>query len=67
MYVIFTGYTCLATSVAAMGLVMYLNHDPDSSLGLAGGFLVFALVFAAVTGMLYLPLLRQPKRPDTSG
>jgi hypothetical protein len=65
MYVLFTGYTCLAISVAAMGLVMYVNRDPDSSLGLAGGFLVFALVFVSMTAMLYQPLLRRPRRPDS--
>jgi hypothetical protein len=63
MYVLFTGYTCLATSVAAMGLVMYVNRDPDASLGLASGFLAFALIFIALTSLLYRPFLRQPSQP----
>jgi hypothetical protein len=64
MYVLFTGYTCLAISVAAMGVVMYANADPDASLALAGGFLVFALVFAALTVLLYRPFLGQSDRSD---
>jgi hypothetical protein len=56
MYAMLTGYTCLAIAVAAMGVVMYANDDPDASLGLAGGFVVFALLFATLTTLLYRPL-----------
>ncbi|MGY1837639.1 hypothetical protein ACI79P_21390 [Blastococcus sp. SYSU DS0510] len=56
MYAMLTGYTCLAIAVAAMGVVMYANDDPDASLGLAGGFVMFALLFATVTVLLYRPL-----------
>ena len=57
MYVLFTGYTCLAIAVAAMGLVMYANADPDASLGLAGGFLAFAVAFVTLTVFLYRPFV----------
>jgi hypothetical protein len=56
MYAMLTGYTCLAIAVAAMGVVMYANDDPDASLGLAGGFVLFALLFATLTTLLYRPL-----------
>jgi hypothetical protein len=52
MYVLFTGYTCLAVSVAAMGMVMQLNRDPDAKPGLVAGFVVSALVFAILTALL---------------
>lgn len=57
MYILLTGYTCLAVAVAAMGLVMYANADPDASLGIAGGFLAFALAFVTLTVLLYRPFL----------
>ena len=66
MYVLLTGYTCLAIAVAAMGLVMYANADPDASLGLAGGFLAFALAFVTLTVLLYRPFLGR-SAPDGSG
>ena len=56
MYAMLTGYTCLAIAVAAMGVVMYANDDPDASLGLAAGFVMFALLFATLTTLLYRPL-----------
>jgi hypothetical protein len=40
-----TGYTCLAFSVAARGVVMYVNSDPDASVGVMAGFLLFAGIF----------------------
>jgi hypothetical protein len=55
VYVLLTGYTCLAIAVAAMSLVMYANADPDASVGIAGGFLVFALAFTILTVLLYRP------------
>ena len=61
MYVIFTAYSCLAISVAAMGIVMNLNDDPDASPTLTGGFVIFALIFVALTVLLYRPLFRQPR------
>ncbi|GAA1436459.1 hypothetical protein GCM10009616_36280 [Microlunatus lacustris] len=56
MYILFTGYTCLAVSVAAMGLVMVVNRDPDASSGLAAGFCAFAIAFGTITLLLYRPL-----------
>jgi hypothetical protein len=56
VYPLLTGYTCLGVSVAAMGLVMNLQGDPDASLGLTTGFLLFALIFLALTTLLYRPL-----------
>ncbi len=64
MYAMLTGYTCLAIAVAAMGVVMYANDDPDASLGLIGGFVVFAVVFATLTALLYRPLFAHPRIHD---
>ena len=55
MYVLLTGYNCLAVAVAAMAVVMYVNADPDASLVLVGGFSAFALAFATLTILLYRP------------
>lgn len=55
MYVLLTGYSCLAVAVAAMAVVMYVNADPDASLVLVGGFSAFALAFATLTILLYRP------------
>ncbi len=57
MYLLLTGYTCLAFSVTAMAVVMLVNGDPDASVALAAGFGVFALGFLALTVGLYRPLL----------
>ena len=63
-FVILTGYTCLAASVAAMALVMNLRSDPDASIGLAVGFAGFAVVFVTLTALLYRPLFSpSPARP----
>jgi hypothetical protein len=56
MYVMFTGYSCLAISVATMGIVMNLNSDPDASPMVTAGFVIFALVFVTLTIRLYRPL-----------
>jgi hypothetical protein len=53
MYPLVTGYTCLACSVAAMGLVMNINGDPDASAGLAIGFALFAVFFIMLSVLLY--------------
>lgn len=59
MYVMLTGYSCLAISVAAMGIVMNINADPDASPALTGGFVIFALMFVTLTIVLYRPLFRR--------
>ncbi|GAA4580155.1 hypothetical protein GCM10023176_59170 [Micromonospora coerulea] len=59
MYALLTGYSCLAVSVAAMGVVMNVNGDPDASPALATGFGFFALVFVTLTAALYRPLFRR--------
>ena len=59
MYVMFTGYSCLAISVATMVTVMNLNADPDASPALTGGFVIFALIFVTLTVVLYRPLFRR--------
>ena len=59
-YVVLTGYTCLAVSVATMGLIMYANGDPDASLPLTAGFVGFAAVLTVLTVMLYRPLVVPP-------
>ncbi|NES16437.1 MULTISPECIES: hypothetical protein [Micromonospora] len=69
-YVLLTGYSCLALSVAAMAAVMLVNGDPDASAGLAAGFGLFALVFVTLTAALYRPLFHRngtPARLDTEG
>ena len=55
MYVLLTGYSCLAVAVAAMAVVMYVNADPDASLVLVGGFSAVAVAFATLTILLYRP------------
>jgi hypothetical protein len=65
MYVILTGYTCLATSVAAMAVVMYVNADPDASAGLVIGFVAFALAFATLTVLLYQPFFVRSERLES--
>ncbi len=59
-HVVLTGYTCLAMSVASMGLLMYENGDPDASLPLTAGFVGFAFVLALLTLRLYWPLFVTP-------
>jgi len=70
MYPLLTAYTLLGVSVSAMGLVMNLHGDPDASLGMTGGFIGFAVVFAALTVALYRPLFagrtRRLRTPDDS-
>ena len=56
-YVVLTGYTCLAISVATMGLIMYDNGDPGASLSLTTGLIGFAAVLVVLTLNLYRPLL----------
>ncbi|GAA4351247.1 hypothetical protein GCM10023145_15170 [Angustibacter luteus] len=58
MYPLLTAYACLATSVAAMALVMVLRGDPDASVALLCGFAAFAVLFASLTAVAYRPLLR---------
>ena len=56
-YVLLTGYTCLAISVAAMAIVMFVSSDPDASVAVTAGFSAFALAFVTLTVLLYRPLL----------
>lgn len=58
-YVLLTGYTCLAISVAAMAIVMYANSDPDASLAVTAGFSAFALAFVT-PDRAALPTPRSP-------
>ena len=58
-----TGYACLAASVAAMAVVMNLNADPDASLGLTTGFLMFAVIFIGLAVALYRPLFHRGGHP----
>jgi hypothetical protein len=51
-----TAYALLGVSVTAMGVVMNVRADPDASLGLTAGFLVFTAVFAGLAAALYRPL-----------
>lgn len=55
-YPLLTAYACLGASVAAMAIVMYVNDDPDASLGILIGFVFFALAFAALAVGMYRPL-----------
>ena len=67
MYPLLTAYACLGTSVAAMGLVMVLRDDPDASVFLLGGFVGFALLFAALTSAAYRPLFQRPLEVAPAG
>ena len=49
----------LGSAVAAMGVVMVVNHDPSASTGVAVVFGCFALAFWALAGWLFGPLLRR--------
>ncbi len=57
MYAVIGWAALLGTAVAAMGAVMVINDDPAASPGLVGGFVGFAVVFLALTGWLFRPLL----------
>lgn len=59
MYPLVTGCTLLGASVTAMGVVMISNADPDASLGLTAGFVLFTAAFAVLTTALYRPLFRR--------
>lgn len=59
----------LGSSVAGMGIVMIANDDPASSIGLTTGFVVFALIFLVLAGLVFRPLLseaasRAPRSAD---
>lgn len=58
MYAIVGAYTLLGASVTGMGITMVVNDDPDASLGLASGFAMFTLAFAAVALAVFRPLFR---------
>ena len=64
-YAVIGGYTLLAASVAGMGIQMYANSDPDSSLATAAAFVTFTLAFAAGSVTLYRPLFGRSS-PDGS-
>ncbi|MCI4064492.1 hypothetical protein MRQ36_18555 [Micromonospora sp. R77] len=64
-YALLTGWTCLAVSVTAMGLVMVVSGDPDGSVVLAGGFGVVAVAMGLLTVAFYRPLVRRPQAPAT--
>jgi hypothetical protein len=57
-FVLLTAYSCLGMAVAAMGLVMIANSDPDASRAVTAGFVGFAAVFVVLTVLLYRPLFR---------
>lgn len=57
VYPLLTGYTCLSVSVFSMAVVMLVDDDPDSSLGLALGFGAFTAALTVLTVGLYRPLL----------
>lgn len=42
-----------------MALVIFVRDDPDASVSLLGGFVGFALLFAALTAVAYRPLFRR--------
>jgi hypothetical protein len=63
-YAIIGGYTLLAASVAGMGIQMYANSDPDSSLTTVAAFVTFTLAFAALSVTLYRPLFDHPKEGE---
>jgi hypothetical protein len=62
MYALAGGYALLGASVAGMAITMWLNHDPDSSLGMVLASTSAALTVAALASLLYRPLLRSGRR-----
>jgi len=65
MYAIVGAYVLLGASVTGMGVTMYVNDDPDASLGATAGFAALTVVFAALAFALYRLLLRS--RPASAG
>jgi hypothetical protein len=57
LYLIFGWFALVPPSVAAMGIVMVANDDPNASVGQAVVLTVVAVVFAALAIRLYRPLL----------
>jgi hypothetical protein len=62
MYALAGGYALLGAAVAGMAITMWLNHDPDSSLGMVVASTSAAVTVAALAGLLYRPLLRSRRR-----
>jgi hypothetical protein len=56
LYAVFGWFALVPPSVAAMGIVMVVKHDPNASLGQAIVLTLAALVFAALAVRLYRPI-----------
>jgi succinate dehydrogenase/fumarate reductase cytochrome b subunit len=57
MYPFLTGYAVLSTSVLSMAVMMLVNDDPDSSIGLTAGFAGFSAALVVLLLAWYRPLL----------
>lgn len=55
-YAVVGWFTLVPISVAAMGLAMWLNGDPNAAVGRVAVLSVAAVAFTAFTGWLYSPL-----------
>jgi hypothetical protein len=58
LYAVFGWFALVPPSVAAMGIVMVIKDDPNTSVGQAVVLSVAAVAFAALAIRLYLPLFR---------
>jgi hypothetical protein len=70
-YAILGGYTLLGAAVAGMAIVMYVEGDPDASLGNVAAFTAFTVAIWWLTARLYRPPFNAPPseirdRADTS-
>lgn len=70
-YAILGAYTLLGAAVAGMAVVMYVEGDPDASLGSVAAFTAFTAAIGWLTVRLYRPLFTAPPsevrdRADTS-
>lgn len=63
MYAIVAWFALVGPAVAAMGLTMVINDDPNASLVAAFMFVLFGVVFALLAAYIFAPLFRQQKLP----
>ena len=66
-YAVLGWYAAVPGSVAAMALTMLARNDPAASAGRATVFTVAAVVFAALAGRAFAPLLRRETWEDGDG
>jgi hypothetical protein len=66
LYAVFGWFALVPPSVAAMGIVMVANDDPNAALGQTIVLCVTAVAFAALAVRLYVPLFRRQERQSAA-